>query len=66
VPIADWTLPDDQVSLPVPGFGSVVGCEGALVDRQHRLLEPWSTPVQSLLCTAMIATGTQRRSPVRR
>lgn len=32
---------DDEVTLPVPGFGPVEGREGPVVDGQHRLLKPW-------------------------
>lgn len=40
----------------MPDFGAIVGAEGALVDRQHRLAEPGPAPLDPLLGTAKVTT----------
>ena len=58
-------LADDQVALPVPGLGAVLGRERPLVDGEHRLLEPGPTAFGALLSAPMISAGAQRGAMLR-
>ena len=49
----------------MPGLGTVLGREWALMDREQRLLEPRSAPLEALMGTWVIAAGAQRRPVVR-
>ena len=58
-------LTDDEIPLPMTGFGSVGRFEGAVVDRQHRLLEPGSAPLCVLVSAPVIASRPKRGPTVR-
>ena len=53
-------LTDDEIPLPMTGFGSVGWFEGAVVDRQHRLLEPGPAPLRVLVSAPVIPSGPKR------
>jgi hypothetical protein len=59
-------LADDQIALPVACLGAVLGLEGPLADGEHRLLEPRPASLSTLMSTAVITPGPQRRPAVRR
>jgi hypothetical protein len=52
---------DDEIALPVSGLGAVVDREWAVVDRQHRLLEPQSAALPTLVRATVIPARAQRR-----
>ena len=56
-------LADDEVTFPVARLTAVSGIEWPLMDRQHRLSEPRTTPAWPLVRAAMSPAGAQR-SPV--
>ena len=67
VPIAErLVVADDEVALPMPGFGAILGSEWAVVDGQHRLLEPRPAALEALVSAAVVPTGAQRRATMRR
>ena len=56
-------LADDEVTFPAPRLATVSGSEWPLMDQQHRLGEPRTTPAWPLVRAAMSPAGAQR-SPV--
>src|SRR5262245_46945342 len=52
-------LADDEVTFPVPRLAAVGGSEWPLMDRQHRLSEPWATPARALVRAAVTPAGAQ-------
>ncbi|EPQ45517.1 transposase [Mycobacterium pseudoshottsii JCM 15466] len=52
-------LAEDEVAFPVSWLTAVGGGEWPLVDRQHRLGEPWATPARPLVRAAMGPAGAQ-------
>ncbi len=57
---------DDQVAFPMSSLVAIFGWEWPLVDRQHRLLESWASPILSAVRAAVITAGPQRRTMLRR
>ena len=53
-------LADDEITFPVPRLGAVLGREGPLVDREHRMLKPRPTPFGALMSAPVISPGAQR------
>jgi hypothetical protein len=39
----------------VTGLGTILGLKGSLVDREHRLFEPRSTPIDTLMRTSVVS-----------
>jgi len=65
----DTAIPDSgglttPLRFPMPGLGPVDGRERPIVDGEHRLLEPWSPTLPTLMGPAVISAGSQRRVPV--
>ena len=56
---------DDEIPLPVTGFGSVGRFEGPVVDRQHGLLEPGPAPLRVLVSAPVIPPCPKRRAVLR-
>ena len=49
----------------MPRLGPVLGREGPLVDREHRMLKPCPTPFGALMSAPVISPGAQRGATVR-
>jgi hypothetical protein len=47
---------DDQVTLPVTWFRTIVRRKRAVVDREHRLLEPGPASISALLRASTVTT----------
>ena len=53
-------LADEELALPMARLRAIVGWEGSLVDGEHRLFEPGSTPVAALMSAAMVSSRAKR------
>ena len=56
---------NDQIPLPMPGLGAVLGLERPLADREHGLLEPGPALVLVLVRAPVVTSGAQRGAAVR-